>query len=387
MQLCTTFSFAALALLLFAAAARGSMYDPHVPSKRAATFFEGWYSRIATADGNSSFAVFFGLCNVAAGSAALPLAVITIAHQDNGSPLQSLRTFTALPSASAITITRRGVPVTSNPNFKTPPDFRWDAGQYGYQETQGGTTTINFTLQGASFYAQTSGLSPWASDASGFGPAGALDELPLPLHWYVLSLHSSVAAYSFVSIDGNISGRSGRAHMEKNWGLGFPDRWMWAQGSSTAGDRAFAFSGGDLMLWGSEQTMNASHLVGYRNANKRLSWDFTPLNSRMNFSIAACSGRFSFDLRHNTLPHRLTVSISAPDSSLRTCLLAPAPGGFAPLSTETFSATIEITLLVRRFGRDDVVDRVVMRSAAVEFGGAYRCFSPDPCAQQRQAQP
>lgn len=379
----------AIALLLLAAVGDSSLYDPHLPTEGHASFFEGWYTRIVAADGNSSFAVLFGLVRSSAARAPLPpapRAVITIAYQDSSGPTTSLQVFTEFPDPSAITITRNGSAVTSNPDYTTPPDFRWDAGQFGYQETRDNVTTMNFTVARGSvrFFAETISVVPWTAGASGLGPAGALDALPLPLHWFVYSLASHVAAYSFVSSGGEKSGVDGRAHMEKNWGGEFPDKWMWAQACGGGEDAAFAFSGGDLMLWGKELTMNTSHLAGYRSANKRVSWSFTPADSRMTASIDACKGLFSFDLRHIISGRRLNVSISAPALSLRSCLWGPSRSGFAPMSTESFLAVIEITAFARKLTREDVVDHVVLRNAAVEFGGAYRCMRPDPCLQPRE---
>jgi hypothetical protein len=379
----------ALALLWLAASAHSSLYDPHVPSKGKSSFFEGWYTRIIAADGSSSFAILFGLTHPGTGTStgasdSPPSAIITIAYHDNVSPASSMQAFTALPPAAAVTVTRHGLPVASNPDFKTPPDFRWDAGEFGYQETRGNVTTMNFTVVDASFYAELTSVTPWTSDSSGFGPSSALDALPIPLHWFVFSLSSTVSTFSFTSSQRTLSAASGRAHMEKNWGQAFPAKWIWAQAldgsdGNATGRAAFAFSGGDLEMWGDALTINTSHFAGYRDASNRIAWNFTPFNSRMTFSLDACNGSFSFELSHNLLPHHLVVTMTAPASSLRTCLLCPAPGGFLPMSTETFSATIEITLLTRRFGRLNIVEHVIMQNAALEFGGLYRCTSPDPC--------
>ncbi len=383
MSLSLSFSSTALALTLLALGAHSSLYDPHVPPQGNVSFFEGWYTRIIAADGNSSFSVLFGLTHPSSGTGDTnPRALITIVHQDTSSPATSMQAFTAFPAASSVTITHRDVPVTTNPDFKEPPNFRWEAKEFGYQETRGSVTTINFTIHGASLHAETNSITPWTLGNSGLGPSGLLDMLPLPLHWFVLSLSSSVASYTFANGERKISGFGGRAHMEKNWGGAFPDKWLWAEalGSDCV---AFAFSGGDLELWGSALSMNTSHLAGYRNANKHISWNFSPVNSLMNFAVDACSGDLSFNLRHKFLPRSIIVSASAPAASLRTCLWSPAPRGFVPMSTETFLATIDITLLSHRFGRKEVVDHVVMRNSALEFGGAYRCFAPDPCLQRR----
>jgi hypothetical protein len=80
MKLFAQLPAAALAALMVALRVSSSMYDPHVPTKGNFSFFEGWYSRIVPADGNSSFAVIFGLCHIGSGTALAPRALITIAY-------------------------------------------------------------------------------------------------------------------------------------------------------------------------------------------------------------------------------------------------------------------------------------------------------------------
>jgi hypothetical protein len=376
------FCTATIAALLLVLSASGSIYDPHVPS--AGSFFEGWYTRIATADGNSSFAVMFGMTHAKDSvSNRAPRAMITITYQDNNNPAASMQAFSEFPDPFSVAITRNGSAIIHNPDYKSSPNFRWDAGELGYHETIGHCTVMNFTVGGISFYAETISVTPWTSDGSGFGPAGPLDSLPIPLHWFVYSLSSTVASYSFSGGESKVAGFGGRAHMEKNWGHSFPNRWVWAEAMDcTDSSTAFAFSGGDLSLWGKSLAINSSHLAGYRSRDKQLAWSFTPADSLLNATIDACSGLFSFDLIHNFLPRRLSVFMIAPAASLCTCLWGPAAHGFAPMSTESFLATVEVTAYKRLFDGYEILDRVVMPYAALEFGGAYRCRDPDPCQQQ-----
>ena len=364
-----------------------SLYNPHVPT--TGSFFEGWYTRIISADGNSSFAVFFGLTQAASTpSSQLPRAVITIAYQDHNRPGATMQAFSAFPDPATINITSNGSPVTADPDYKSPSNFRWDAGELGYFETRGEATSMNFSVGGASFLAYTSSITPWASDGSGCGPAGFLDSLPIPLHWFVYSLSSSVVSYAFVNGRSEVSGFGGSAHMEKNWGDAFPGKWIWAEAQDSrdsaaeASGVAFAFSGGDLPLKWSTLPIDVAHLAGYRNPSKQLEWNFTPAESRLNMTLDACNGSFSFDLHHTTLPRRLSVTMTAPTSSLRTCLWGPAANHFAPMCTESFLTTIEITAYKRsHVAHDEILDHVVLNNAALEFGGDFRCKNPDPCQQ------
>lgn len=73
----------------------------------------------------------------------------------------------------------------------------------------------------------------WDADQSERGPEGWARGLPLPTHWYVYSLGSTVE-FKFSGPDGVLA-RSGRgwAHQEKNWGTTFPAGHVWFQGFSS----------------------------------------------------------------------------------------------------------------------------------------------------------
>ena len=62
--------------------------------------------------------------------------------------------------------------------------------------------------------------------------AGAAAYLPfLHLHWYVYSLATPVTwAFHDPKMTHEPLTGHGFAHMEKNWGRTFPDKWVWAQG-------------------------------------------------------------------------------------------------------------------------------------------------------------
>jgi hypothetical protein len=376
---------ASVAVFFFSVGVWSSLYDPHVPTK--GSFFEGWYTRVMSGDGKYSFAVIFGLTQLVNKPSEFPRAMVTIAYQDNTDPTKaSMTEFRGYPDPTTIKITSNGLPITTNPDFKSPSNFRWDAGDFGYYETTGNSTVMNFKIGDVSFHAETNSITPWSSDGSGFGPAGPLDSLPIPLHWFVYSLGSNVVTYSFINGNNQVAGLGGAAHMEKNWGDAFPAKWIWAEakdgdnGIVATNGIAFAFSGGDLSMNGVTIPIELSHLGGYRNPSKQLEWNFTPADSRLNKTIDACNGSFDFDLYHNILPRRLSVKMTAPISSIHTCILGPASDGFKGMSTESFLTTIEITAYKHfPYGQDQVLDHVVLQNAGLEFGGDFRCKNPDPC--------
>jgi hypothetical protein len=330
------------------------------------------------------FSVIFGLTQMVNNQPSkFPRAMITLMYQNNKVPGSSLQSYDFYPDPESITITSNGLPVTTNPDYKSPANFRWDAGAFGYYETTANSTIINFNAGNITFRAQTDGPLPWTNDGSGFGPAGPLDSLPIPLHWFVYSLGSPVITYSWIdsSKDIQVAGFGGLAHMEKNWGNAFPAKWIWAEAKDLTSGTAFAFSGGDLTMAGVTIPIELSHLVGYRSANGKINWDFTPDDSRLNKTIDACAGNFEVDIYHFILPRRLNVKMNAPSSSLTSCILGPASDGFKGMSTESFITTIEITAYTHYpIGNDVVLDHVIIENGGLEFGGEFRCSQPDPCA-------
>jgi hypothetical protein len=93
--------------------------------------------------------------------------------------------------------------------------------------------TLKGTLNHHSFSITTlanSTIQPWARNKDGpEGWASSLGSL-LQLHWYVFSMGTAVR-YHITDLRTNttLQGK-GMAHLEKNWGSGFPTKWLWAQG-------------------------------------------------------------------------------------------------------------------------------------------------------------
>lgn len=65
-----------------------------------------------------------------------------------------------------------------------------------------------------------------------FGFAGPAAKLPfLNLHWYVYSLGTPVTwTFHDPQLGPETLSGQGWAHMEKDWGRAFPNKWVWAQG-------------------------------------------------------------------------------------------------------------------------------------------------------------
>lgn len=152
------------------------------------------------------------------------------------------------------------------------------------------------TRDGLHFDATIHSHTPWSKTAS--SPAGIFVNLPLPLHWHVLSSYSpcSLRLRLPESYTSKLSPKQaadlqsdlqGVAHLEKNWATGFPTAHVWVQGyrippkapsiasrlppqpSGATQPHLITLAGGAIL--GME-----AFLVGYRNSTANISIDFRP---------------------------------------------------------------------------------------------------------------
>lgn len=153
----------------------------------------------------------------------------------------------------------------------------------------------------------TTERTPWSSTSGISGPEGPFERLGalLPLHWHVFS-GCSKAEWQLgrrrkVDLDMDplmdvkaglspgevVASGTAMAHVEKNHGVGFPKGWLWAHcldtSSSTSPNSSmslnthayerppirFALAGGSIL--GIE-----AYLVGFRDDNVGIEWDFAP---------------------------------------------------------------------------------------------------------------
>ena len=356
-----------------------NQYDPHVFPEQG-PFVEGWYARIM--DSNHSFGVLFGRVQPAQdgtsrieGSKYHPNMLSFIHSRGDNSSMESFQVFPALED---IDVSVRGGPVTANPDDASPADFEWNIKPYGYFKTTPNRTIFNFTnVQGISFSGELGPPCPWGPN--GEGPEGWLDHVPfLPLHWFVYSLGSKVLRYQWSNAKTAevISGQSGLAHQEKNWGKGFPPAWIWAEGVHGPSGSSFAVSLGVLDI---AKVDIPAHLIGYRSPIVNL--DFRPTNSILKKSIDGCGGRVNATV--TSLLHQVVIDISAAPSTLQTCLLGPTEVGFVPVCVESYTALATFKVYKLTTSGYTLVDKRVFTGAALEFGGLYLCKVHNPCPELR----
>lgn len=275
-------------------------------------------------------------------------------------------------------ITKNGKPVVEDPDDKTPPHFEAKiASNLSFFVNPNGTT-FSVMVDHHVLRGETSQPVPWAP--RGKGPESWLEYLPLPFHWFVYSLRSTVQFYEYINMNTGqvISGKSSKespvvAHMEKNWGKSFPKAWVWSQGVNPESGVAFVFSAGLV----TELNIDIkAQLSGYRNPVKRIECNFSPSNSFHSLHSAGCAGTVT--LKVSGAVCSVIFQVVAPVKSFSFCLPAPMADGFRKGCTESYVAVANITVYQRHGLHMVVADTQTVHFSALEFGGAYMCDGQCP---------
>ena len=171
----------------------------------------------------------------------------------------------------------------------------------------------------------------------------------------------------------------GIAHVEKNWGLSFPQGWIWLQAFSKSEAesphkaRTFSMAGGKTLG-------QKAYLLGYRSEN--LQWSFRPPFTLMPFGFATPFVAETFDSKMGTahfevcsLMRKLVVEVESPsDHDGWLGLACPLKDGHGNTSAyETFEGDIRVKAYQRGWGfwGWNLVEDTTFEHAAVEFGGDY----------------
>eukprot|EP00026_Physarum_polycephalum_P007530 Phypoly_transcript_07593.p1 GENE.Phypoly_transcript_07593~~Phypoly_transcript_07593.p1 ORF type:complete len:336 (+),score=43.56 Phypoly_transcript_07593:209-1216(+) len=307
-----------IVLLLCVTQINCNNYDPHYPASGEGLWFEGWYTRIVDFTNQMAFASIFGSYCVSGTSCNymqdLP-GYLAFVYQNFSQKFKVIETY---PNATYIDVGPDERPVSSNPDFSSPPNFIWKTPDYGWNSE----SAISLTMPGGfTFKAVMADPIFWNPNNPGEGPEGLVMDLPLQQNWFVYSLGSQVS-YSFSTPDGEIKTGTGFAHQEKNWGESFPSEWIWAEGTSADNLYHFALSGGDVPIVGPIGVH--AWLIGYRSPNA--SWNFRPQDVPTLFTphIDGCNGTFQIEANH--LDETLKIFISAPVATF-TPLAIPSQQG------------------------------------------------------------
>lgn len=281
------------------------------------------------------------------------------------------------PNSTTIVSGDPSSPIRENPDFSSPPNFKWSSENNGYFSN--GSIHLSFPKSNIQFDADMSEPTFWNPKNPGEGPEGIAQYLPLQQHWFVYSLKSKVN-YSYKSPKGNLQG-SGFAHQEKNWGKSFPSQWVWAEATSKDGKYLFALSGGTVPVVGPIAV--TAWLIGWRSPKHVLNFHPQDLTSAFDPKISACNGTYSMDVVNAATGKRLYVRISAPISTF-TALAVPWEKGFIPRGCiESYASTT----IVQVYSWGTLVEEVTITGSALEFGGGYLCKKKEIVEQVSQQLP
>ncbi|XP_022093235.1 uncharacterized protein LOC110980656 [Acanthaster planci] len=371
------FGSLALVHVLFFQFGIANQYDPHVyPS--IGPFIEGWYARLTDTSTPQSFGVLFGRVlpkPTAERKKSIPLTYVAIVcSAGDQAPFVVAEAF---PDPDHISVTvDGGMPVTENPDNRSPANFRWAADPYGSFNVTAESTVFNFTIGDKSLAGSFGAPVPWGP--VGQGPEGWLSNLPfIPLHWFVYSL-STFGDYTWESRgDGLTIHGNARMHQEKNWGDGFPPSWIWMQGVDSSGSTVFAGTFGVLKFLG--YLSITAHLFGYRDYGADVELDFRPDNSISRMTADGCNGVARIEVL--SFWYKVIVEARAPPATLQKCLRGPTEYGFQKVLVESFMATVDIAVYKRGYFSYHLMDMKSFEGAAIEFGGEELC-EHNPCTAE-----
>ena len=354
-----------------------SLMDPHkLPNQ--GPWFEGWYVRITPTSGTErSLGAIVG--------SYLPQGEERISREqkglsgyaailDGGRMSDPLRSHESFPFNSKLYLNKNDI-VNRDPLPRGPSAFRWASDGVG-EFTESGVSLR--TANGAELKAKWS--APVAWNVSGLGPEGIISLFrAFPLHWFVYTLGSKVEFDALLPEAGSddkfekVRG-TGYAHIEKNWGVSFPQSYVWLQAHHPELNRTIALAGGrPLQVAGLQPE---AWLLGYRSELFRQ--DFAPQNVGTFFEsrVNGCLGRF--ELSASFYNRRIVVSATAQRQTFGEIAIPKEKGFERGGSEQSFQTQVVVQLYeVAPFrvgrGGERLLEHTVFTTGALEFGGDYKC--------------
>jgi len=242
------------------------------------------------------------------------------------------------------------------------------------------TTEYDISNEYFTFKAKTTSRTPWMPHMD--TPEGLMVYLPLPLHWHVQSVSSSVDFslrinnYDLPSQDA--SGK-GFVHQEKNWANSFPSAHIWLQARD--GDRGICIAGGQVL--GLE-----AYLLGYHASKPEYNTTFRP---PLSVKLAGLSPTMSvksswedrtFHLSVQSWTRKLVVSARAPKGTYFGLSSPFADGHRENYLGQSFEATVKVEVYEAGWvGAWKKVHEEEFQRASLEFGAKY--YDPAGTEQRR----
>ena len=213
-------------------------------------------------------------------------------------------------------------------------------------------------------------LAGWGPPERQQSTAGWLSALPIfEPHWQVLLAHGEATGWIEWG-DRRYEFEAAPAYSEKNWGGGFPNKWIWIQCNSF-----LASPGTSVTAVGAErglmQLQNFTENVGLIGIHHR--GQFFELNIKDSSIVweASTWGQWKIEGRSDLYEAVIEAACGPEDG---TPLRAPtADQGLAPICKDSFAGKVRLRLWHRKSGRraDPILDlESDGKSGAVEVGGS-----------------
>lgn len=357
--------------------APNSLMNPHkLPEK--GPWFEGWYMRITPVSGTDrSLGAIVGsyLPENSDRISAEEAGLAGYAALLDGGPIGSkLTSYEVFPTDVRHYLNRSEI-VNRDPLPSDKASYRWKSMTVGEFTSE----NIHLNLKDDVWIkARWTDIVPWGT--SGLGPEGIISLFrAFPLHWFVYSLGSPVEFEAQLpdSIDPSkrkkVVGR-GFAHLEKNWGVSFPESYIWMQAQQIESGKTIALAGG--RPFNVAGLKPEAWLVGYRS--EFYNNNFAPQNVGTVFSsqVDACEGKFT--LTSAFLDRKLVVEAQARRDSFGGISI-PKKFGFEPdgseqsFQTQIVSRLYEVAPFGLGGGTERLLEQTIFKTGALEFGGQFKC--------------
>jgi hypothetical protein len=338
-----------------------SPMDPHFHEN--GPWFEGWYTRIVDHAGQRDFAVIVGSFvrqGVKFSDSPLEGYVALVIHDHKTGKTETVEGFPERTELQA-----SGEPVTKNPDDKSNANFRWQADSFGSMTQD--SIDLKFP-SGEVFKAQFSSTRPIFPDQPWVGPEGLAAKLPfIWSHWFIYSLASDTN-YQFSKGSTQITGRA-VSHMEKNYGSGFPNSWIWLHAISENGANRLSLAGGPAPV-----SLIQPEVWSAIFKTEKIDWVFLPgiKNLTVTRDIKPCDGEFQITIL-NPLK-KLEIRAKGLRSDFVGIATASPQGWVKAGAHENYNAHIEIDAYeLNLLGQQTLVQHVSADNSVLEFGGTHRC--------------
>lgn len=348
-------------------------------------FFEGWYWRVTLPGDSKSFALIYSIEDPKGGAVFSGVGA-QVMGPDDGYLLQyskDVSSFWADRSQLALGACFSGLESSVTHKGMLPKGVFNDCVQYGFQASStwhqgcirasetGASGDLTSTVDSCRWEFSITPKTGWG-DLSGRqkSTAGWLSTLPIfEPHWQVLMSHGE--ADGWIEWGGTrYTFQGAPAYAEKNWGGGFPHRWVWVQcntfeGSPGTSLTAVGAERGLLQFPGLKENVG---LIGVHH--KGQFYELNIKDSAIRWDVSPW-GRWHIEGSSAEL--EATVDAVCGDSD-GTPLRAPtADKGLAPFCKDSFGGVVHLRVWKngdRQKGKDPIIDlHSNGKSGAVEVGG------------------